>query len=68
MMRTWFYGVIGASNVALALGVDLDRPVTVVLGVVLFGPGIAGSVGVVIARTARRAQPGNKLETSHPAP
>jgi hypothetical protein len=61
MIPTWFYGAVGASNVALAVGVDIDRPVTVVIGVVLFGLGIAASVGWVAVTTARRAQPHNRL-------
>jgi hypothetical protein len=61
MIPTWFYGAVGASNVALAVGVDIDRPVSVVIGAVLFGLGIAGSVGWVAVGTARRAQPHNRL-------
>jgi hypothetical protein len=61
MIPTWFYGAVGASNVALALGIDIDRPVSVVIGAVLFGLGIAGSVGWVAVSTARRAQPHNSL-------
>jgi hypothetical protein len=61
MIPTWFYGAVGASNVALAVGIDLGRPVAIATGAVLFGLGIAGSVGWVTVRVARRAQPHNRL-------
>jgi len=60
MVPTWFYAAVGASNVALAVGLDVGRPAAVVTGAVLFGLGIAGSVGWV-AVGAQRAQVRNEL-------
>jgi hypothetical protein len=60
MIPSWFYGVVGASNVALAVGLDIGRPVAVATGAVLFGLGIVGSVGWV-AVGARRVQLRNEL-------
>jgi hypothetical protein len=60
MIPTWFYGAVGASNVALAAGLDVGGTVAVTTGAVLFGLGIAGSVGWVTVG-AQRAQVGNKL-------
>jgi hypothetical protein len=60
MIPTWFYGAVGASNVALAVGLDVGGAVAVTVGAVLFGLGIAGSVGWV-TNGARRAQVRNDL-------
>jgi hypothetical protein len=60
MIPAWFYGAVGASNVALAVGLDVGGTVAVATGAVLFGLGIAGSVGWVTIG-AQRAQLRNDL-------
>jgi hypothetical protein len=60
MVPAWFYGVVGASNVALAVGLDVGGTVAVATGAVLFALGLAGSVGRVTIG-AQRAQVRNEL-------